>query len=84
MMQSFAKRRRASLPAAVSLLLFISVPAVRGQVTSGSITGSVQDATAAAVVGVNLKLTDTATTIEHSTTFDSPLPRRFNVSGTFT
>ena len=70
MMQSFAKRRRASLPAAVSLLMFVSVTAASGQVTSGSITGSVQDATAAAVVGVNLKLTDTATTIAHSTTSD--------------
>src|SRR5262245_51277551 len=42
-----------------------------GQVTSGSVTGSVQDATAAAVANASLKLMNTGTSVTRNTTSDN-------------
>ena len=70
MLQSFRERKRAVLLAAFSTLIIFSATAL-GQVTSGSITGSVQDSTTAAIVGVSVKLINTGTSATQTTTTDN-------------
>src|SRR5215467_6947421 len=66
----FAQVRRTALLAIVSLLVIYHTNAF-GQITSGSVTGSVQDATGASVVGASLKLTNTGTSVAQTTMSDS-------------
>src|SRR5882672_9696637 len=70
MLRIFGERKRAVLGAVFSILINFSATAF-GQVTSGSVTGSVQDPTAAAVVGVSVKLINTGTSATRTTTSDS-------------
>ena len=55
MIDAFAQPKRAALRAVFSLLLIFNSSSF-GQVISGSVTGSVQDSTSAAIVGATLKL----------------------------
>src|SRR5215467_10245087 len=66
----FAQVRRTALLAVVSLLVICNTNAF-GQITSGSVTGSVQDATGASVVGASLKLINTGTSLAQMTLSDS-------------
>ncbi len=70
MLRPFAGRKRAVLLAFFSALSIFSATAV-GQVTSGTVTGSVQDPTAAVISGATVKLSNTATAAVRTTATDS-------------
>src|SRR5262245_34102983 len=55
----------------VLFLTLVTSGASFGQVTSGSVTGSVQDATAAAVANASLKLINTGTSVTQPTSSDN-------------
>ena len=70
MIRAFAQPKRAALRAVFSFLLIFNTSAF-GQVTSGSVTGSVQDSTSAAIVGAALKLTNTGTSVTQTSVSDN-------------
>ena len=70
MFHPFGERKQAVLVAVFLTLITLSATAF-GQVTSGSVTGSVQDSTAAAIVGVSVKLINTGTSVTQTATSDN-------------
>src|SRR5262245_34963479 len=63
-------RPRPSILWAVSVLSFLFSTSAFAQVTSGSVTGTVQDTSGAAVIGASLRLINTATSLAQKTLSD--------------
>ncbi|MEO8052636.1 MAG: TonB-dependent receptor [Acidobacteriota bacterium] len=70
MIQSMGRKKRAVFLAVFSTLSVFSATAI-GQVTSGTITGSVRDSTSAALVGVTVKLVNNGTAAVQTTASDN-------------
>src|SRR5260370_36357850 len=69
MIDAFGQPKSAALWAVSILVIFNS--SSFAQVTSGSVTGSVQDSTSAAIVGATLKLINTGTSVTQTTVSDN-------------
>src|SRR5438874_12733177 len=61
----------AGLAAAIAVLILVGSPLATGQLITGSVTGSVQDSSAAAIVGVTVRLTNTGAGALLATVSDS-------------
>lgn len=70
MLQPLGSRKRLVFLALVSALSILSVTAI-GQVTGGSVTGSVQDTTSSAIVGATVKLINNGTSAVQTTATDN-------------
>ena len=70
MFHPFGERTLAALVVIFSTLVFFAATAY-GQVTGGSVTGSVQDPTSAAIAGATVKLINNATSAVQTTATDN-------------